>query len=167
MKITIGKSFHAQAAHHGRLAKLHETQYKILSEKAATSTDALQKSVHEAQRDFHKAAQTEHEDECERCEMCAKTIDIEIESGLEDEGGDSSIQDNSGAGEELLNAALGEERFIKLVPDRVRATFTTTTGPLTPSIMLVPRFGSPQPQTSTRPSVGEVDFLDLGALESD
>jgi len=161
MKITIGKNFHAQAAHHGRLAKLHESQYKILSEKAATSTDALQKSVQEAQRDFHKAAQTEHEDESARCEMCAKTIDIEIESGLEDAGGDSSIQDNSGAGDDLLNAALGEERFIKLVPDKVRHIMPE----IPAKVYAVPRHGSAPIETPASATLGGVDFLDLKGLE--
>jgi len=159
MKLTVGKSFRAQSQHHTRLAKLHESQYKILSEKAATSTDALQKSVHEAQRDFHKAAQSEHEDEAERCEGCA----ISIEQGLEDAGGDSDSGIPTGSSE-LLDACLGsDERFRKLVPDRVRGV----TPEVPAKVYAVPRHGAPPIETPASATLGGVDFLDLKALGED
>ena len=144
------------AQHHQELASYHKASascYRGLIGKAGSADYFADLAA------CHEQAAASHE------KMC-KTF-IEIEEGLEDEAGDSTIETNMGAGEDLLNAALGEERFIKLVPTSARGSFTTTAGPTTPSITLIPRYGSPQPQTSTRPTVNDTDFLDLAALESD
>ena len=139
--------------HHQEQAKFHKacaSCYRGLIGKAdAPSYFADLAAAHEAAAESH-------------LRMC-KSYEIEI-SEL-DEQDDSSIQDNSGAGEDLLNAALGEERFIKLVPDKVRATVTTMTGPRTQSVQLVPRYGSPEVQTPKQPTLDGVDFLNLKDLE--
>ena len=160
MKITIGKSFHDAAGYHTRCAKLHKTQVDILSDKIA-KLSGLEKSAAEAARDFHKSMQSEHEDEAQRCEGCA----ISIEQGLEDAGGDSDLPDNAHANDDLLSAALGEDkdRFLKhLQPDRVRGVM-----PESPRITAVPRFCSAPVETPASATLGGVDFLDLKALGED
>jgi len=148
--------------HHVELAKFHEacaSCYKGLAKSGAA--------------DYFKDLQLAHENAMQshlKMAKCFVTISEGLEDAGEDSGDGSDIPTNVHAGDELLNAVLAEDRFVqlaksKLEPTMARGSFTTMTGPRTQSVQLIPRFGSPEVQTSTRPSVNDTDFLDLAALE--